>query len=204
MVLPDERIRLWHAPGCASAPAPDDRVSDQVEDLAHRQCKSAHVYVPGGSDHSRPWAAPARERLPLSGATASYILAARPNVGSRGHLFRRPGEWCLCDVVCWIEVQRLERVDESTWICAACQEVAAQEVALSAARAGREDAEQRGQVSSIRRGECPGCGARLTDPRRSAGGWRHCARCRRGWAVETQDGHTRATSLEWPASGTAS
>ncbi len=56
------------------------------------------------------------------------------------------------------------------------------------------------QVAAIRRGECPACGATLTDPLRSAGGWRHCRICRRAWAVETVDGQPRPTWQVWPDS----
>jgi hypothetical protein len=41
-----------------------------------------------------------------------------------------------------------------------------------------------GDVAAVRRGECPKCGGRLTDPSRSPGGYSHCARCRVGWRIE--------------------
>jgi hypothetical protein len=160
--------------------------------------RSEHrLYAPGGRDHSRPWAPPARERRTGS-ADAGFIVAGRPVGPTSGfgiqHLFRRPGEGCLCDEVGWLQVVRAELVSPLTWICARCQAIAA----------GEPDAEDLvAQVAAIRRDECPSCGRSLTDPQRSAGGWRHCRDCRRGWAVETLAGQVRPTWQDWPSSAAA-
>jgi hypothetical protein len=188
-------------------------------------------YAPGGPDHSRPWAPPARERRTGS-ADAGFIVAGRPVGPTSGfgiqHLFRRPGEGCLCDEVGWLQVVRAELVSPLTWICARCQAIAAGELdpcvrqpeVLPSAEpqpdgapapgeerrraAEKPDAEDLvAQVAAIRRGECPSCGRHLTDPQRSAGGWRHCRDCRRGWAVETLAGQARPTWQDWPSSAAA-
>lgn len=135
---------------------------------------------------------------------AGYILAGRPsglgaivdgratNAGMQ-HLFGRPGEWCLCGEVMWLQVQRAEKVTELTWICTRCKAVAAGEPDPCLPPPDDED-----QVAAIRRGQCPACAARLTDPQRSPGGWRHCRPCRRGWAVETRACRARPTWRDWP------
>ncbi len=65
-------------------------------------------------------------------ASAGYIVAGRPSGLGMQHLFRRPGEWSLCEEAVWLEAQRAELVNERTWICASCQGVAAAEVAFAA------------------------------------------------------------------------
>ncbi len=85
-------------------------------------------YLPGGPDHSRPWVPPAcgRRAEPPSAPGRGYIVASKPSGIGIQHLFRRPGEWSLCEEAVWLEVQRAERVTPLTWICARCQVIGAE------------------------------------------------------------------------------
>lgn len=114
---------------------------------------------------------------------ADYVVAGRPLGPTSGfgiqHLFRRPGEWSLCDAVDWLRVVRCDPVNECTWICTRCQ---AEGVAIR-----------------VELGACPACRAPLTDPSRSPGGWAHCRACRRGWLVVAHDGLAHPVGRDWPA-----
>ncbi len=119
------------------------------------------------------------ERLTM---LAAHKVAGRPVGPTSGwgmqHLFRRPGEWSLCDEAVWTSCVRGDFVSELTWICSRCQAEAV--------------------VACIEHGECPICGGWLTEPERSPGGWRHCRGCRRGWLVRAQAGGDQVLGQNWP------
>jgi hypothetical protein len=190
----------------------DARRSPALPGHTHKNCANCMVWA-GIAGHeprraARPEGAVIERTAPR--VAAGYILAGKPSGlaaivdgqatdAGMQHLFSRPGEWSLCGEAVWLEVQRAELVTALTWICARCQALAAgqpdpcvspaeQPLAVPALAA----------VAAIRQGACPGCEGALTDPRRSAGGWSHCRRCRRGWAVETQRGEARPTWQDWP------
>ncbi|SRR5258708_16292058 len=118
---------------------------------------------------------------------ADHVVAGRPTGPTSGwgmqHLFRRPGEWSLCEEAVWLAVIRAEIVNEHTWICSRCQAEAL--------------------AASVRSGVCPACRAPLSDPRRSPGGWSHCRACRRGWLVTDGDGAVHPLRQDWPERATA-
>jgi tRNA(Ile2) C34 agmatinyltransferase TiaS len=61
-------------------------------------------------------------------------------------------------------------------------------------------AQEREDVFRIRTGRCPTCHAMLTEAGRSAEGWRHCRRCRRGWRLEERPiGRAIPAGRDWPA-----
>lgn len=160
-------------------------------------------YVAGGPDHSRPWSAPPPAPPPAL-ETGGWILAGRPVYvdhgepfppGAMQHLFRQPGEWSLCGEMVWLQAQRAREVNELTWICAACREVAMAESAPADDDAVAAD----GTVVDVRARVCPTCRGPLTDPSLSPGGWRHCRACRRGWAIQVSERRARATWKDWPA-----
>lgn len=188
IVLPDQRIKLWHR--CLSAEPAEERDAPAapVRAAVPRPVQpSGGGYAPGGVDHSRPWAPPPRRR-PAALPTTGYIVAGRPSGIGLQHLFSRPGEWSLCGEAVWLEVQRAELISPLTWICVRCRElaeVAEREVPLF--------------VEWIRDRRCPRCRGPLTDPGRSPGGWRHCPACRCGWGTKAHpDGSLSPIRRDWP------
>ncbi len=113
---------------------------------------------------------------------ADYIVAGRPVGETSGwgmqHLFRRAGEWSLCEEAVWLGVVRAEPVNALTWVCTRCQ--------------------ARALASLVQQGICPACRAPLTEPRLSPGGWQHCRSCRRGWLVVQRAGVEHPLAQDWP------
>jgi len=169
-------------------------------------------YVPGGADHSRPWAPQASPPAPVN-PDPGWIFAGLPTYAKDAerlppqrmqHLFRRAGEWSVCGELNWLQVQRANEVTEYTWVCAACKaKIMADSGADPTVEVVPDDdgdgVAADGSVVDVRCGVCPTCRGRLTDPKRSAGGWRHCRTCRRGWGVLTRDRSTRTIWRDWPA-----
>lgn len=56
--------------------------------------------------------------------TEGFIVASKPSGIGIQHLFRRPGQWSLCEEAVWLEVQRDKLVTPLTWVCVRCKALA--------------------------------------------------------------------------------